>query len=363
MTPADAQRRSMATYARPPRDLRARGRGRELFDDEGQRLPRLHRRAGRDLARATPTRRWPTAVAEQAATLSHVSNLYSNALAPEVAATLDRLIGGGTEPGPAARCSSATRAPRPTSARSSWPAAGAARVATGSSRPLGSFHGRTLATLAATGQPEKHVPFAPVPGGLRPRPLRRPRRDGGGARGRRRRRPSCSSRSRARAGSIVPSSDYLAGVRELCDERGRPADRRRDPDRARPDRALVRLPGPGPRARHRDDGQGARQRHAGRGLLGPGRGGGGVRARGPRLDLRRPAPGPVGGRATLAVMEAEDVLRPGPAGRCPAGGRAWRALPGVRRGPGGRAAAGGACWPATPRQGGGRPGARARACS
>ena len=31
---------------------------------------------------------------------------------------------------------------------------------------LGSFHGRTLATLAATGQPAKHEPFAPMPDGF-----------------------------------------------------------------------------------------------------------------------------------------------------------------------------------------------------
>jgi acetylornithine/N-succinyldiaminopimelate aminotransferase len=32
---------------------------------------------------------------------------------------------------------------------------------------LGSFHGRTLATLAATGQPTKHEPFQPMPEGFR----------------------------------------------------------------------------------------------------------------------------------------------------------------------------------------------------
>ena len=31
----------------------------------------------------------------------------------------------------------------------------------------GSFHGRTLATLAATGQPTKHEPFQPMPEGFR----------------------------------------------------------------------------------------------------------------------------------------------------------------------------------------------------
>jgi acetylornithine/succinyldiaminopimelate/putrescine aminotransferase len=32
---------------------------------------------------------------------------------------------------------------------------------------FGSFHGRTLATLAATGQPAKHEPFAPMPDGFK----------------------------------------------------------------------------------------------------------------------------------------------------------------------------------------------------
>ena len=37
------------------------------------------------------------AIAEQARTLSHVSNLFGNVVGPGVAVTLDRLIGGGTE--------------------------------------------------------------------------------------------------------------------------------------------------------------------------------------------------------------------------------------------------------------------------
>ena len=32
---------------------------------------------------------------------------------------------------------------------------------------LRSFHGRTLMSLAATGQPEKHEPFQPLPEGFR----------------------------------------------------------------------------------------------------------------------------------------------------------------------------------------------------
>ena len=63
--------------------------------------------------------------------------------------------------------SSATPAPRPTRRASSWPASSAAEAATSSSAPYGSFHGRTLATLAATGQPAKHEPFHPMPDGFR----------------------------------------------------------------------------------------------------------------------------------------------------------------------------------------------------
>ncbi len=49
----------------------------------------------------------------------------------------------------------------------SWPASSAGVAATPSSARSGSFHGRTLATLAATGQPTKHEPFAPMPEGFK----------------------------------------------------------------------------------------------------------------------------------------------------------------------------------------------------
>ena len=40
----------------------------------------------------------------------------------------------------------------------------------------GSFHGRTLTTLAATGQPQKQETFQPLPERLPPGGVRRPRR-------------------------------------------------------------------------------------------------------------------------------------------------------------------------------------------
>ncbi|MGH9065288.1 MAG: aspartate aminotransferase family protein, partial [Acidimicrobiales bacterium] len=82
----------------------------------------------------------------------------------------------------------------------------------------GSFHGRTLGALAATGQPGKHEPFRPLPGGFRhvawddlgaleaaidptvAAVLLEPVLGEGGVR--------------------VPSPSYLEGVRRLCDERG-----------------------------------------------------------------------------------------------------------------------------------------------
>jgi acetylornithine/succinyldiaminopimelate/putrescine aminotransferase len=83
---------------------------------------------------------------------------------------------------------------------------------------FGSFHGRTLAALAATGQPAKHEPFFPMPDGFRhvvyndiaaleaaldptvSAVLLEPVQGEGG---------------------VLPADDeYMRGVRRLCDERG-----------------------------------------------------------------------------------------------------------------------------------------------
>ena len=66
----------------------------------------------------------------------------------------------------AARSSSPTRGPRPTSAPSSWPAGGRGPGRYVVVSAWDSFHGRTLATLTATGQPAKHGPFEPLPEGF-----------------------------------------------------------------------------------------------------------------------------------------------------------------------------------------------------
>ena len=105
------------------------------------------------------------AVAEQARTLSHVSNLYGNALAPEVARTIDRLINGGTGQagGQVFFANSGAEANECALKLARRWAGGGRHVVISADN---AFHGRTLATLTATGQPEKQAPFLPLPEGF-----------------------------------------------------------------------------------------------------------------------------------------------------------------------------------------------------
>jgi predicted acetylornithine/succinylornithine family transaminase len=205
----------MRTYADPPVTF-VRGQGTVLVDTEGKEyLDFITGLAVVSLGHAHPA--VAQAIAEQAQTLSHVSNLYGNTLGPEVAATIDRLINGGsgraggqvffTNSGAEANECALKLARR-------WAGAGRYVVISADN----SFHGRTLATLTATGQPEKQVPFRPLPEGFVHVPyddvaalddalnpdtvagvLLEPLQGEGGV--------------------MVPSSDYLGAVRALCSER------------------------------------------------------------------------------------------------------------------------------------------------
>jgi acetylornithine/N-succinyldiaminopimelate aminotransferase len=85
----------MHNYAEPPVTF-VRGEGACLFDVDGKRyLDFLSGLAVTSLGHAHPV--VAEAIAEQARTLMHVSNLFGNAIGPEVAVTIDRLIGGGSE--------------------------------------------------------------------------------------------------------------------------------------------------------------------------------------------------------------------------------------------------------------------------
>ena len=210
------RRALMHTYAEPPVTF-VRGEGTMLFDDAGRRyLDFVGGIAVVSLGHAHPL--VADAVATQARTLWHVSNLYGNELAPEVALTIDRLLAGGEgeaggqvffgNSGAEANECALKLARR-------WGGAGRHVVVTA----LGSFHGRTLATLTATGQPEKHVGFEPLPAGFVHVPY-----------------DDLAAMDRAidpatvaavllepllgEGGVVPPSSDYLAGVQAMCRERG-----------------------------------------------------------------------------------------------------------------------------------------------
>jgi acetylornithine/N-succinyldiaminopimelate aminotransferase len=153
----------MATYPPPPVTF-VRGEGSYLVDTDGRRyLDCLSGLAVTSLGHAHPA--VADALATQASTLLHVSNLFGTEPGPEVARTLDRLVGDG-EPagGQVFFCNSGAEA--------NECALKLARRFGGRGRHVvvsayGSFHGRTLATLHATGQPAKHEAFQPLPEGFR----------------------------------------------------------------------------------------------------------------------------------------------------------------------------------------------------
>jgi acetylornithine/succinyldiaminopimelate/putrescine aminotransferase len=95
----------------------------------------------------------------------HVSNLYYNDVQPRVAERLDQLVGGG---GRVFFCNSGAEANEcaiKLARRYGQLHGGPERYHVISA--YGSFHGRTLTTLAATGQPQKQETFQPLPSGFR----------------------------------------------------------------------------------------------------------------------------------------------------------------------------------------------------
>ncbi len=159
----------MPTY--PPTTLTlVRGEGSWLWDDAGNKyLDLLSGLAVTSLGHSHPA--VAAALYEQAQTLLHVSNLFGTIVGPEVASTLDRLLGVGQPGWP----ETGTRGQvffANSGAEANECALKLARRFGGRGRHVvvsafGSFHGRTLATLHATGQPAKHEVFQPLPEGFR----------------------------------------------------------------------------------------------------------------------------------------------------------------------------------------------------
>lgn len=152
----------MQTYTRQPVAF-VRGQGSVLWDSEGKRyLDFLSGLAVTSLGHAHHA--VADAVAEQARTLLHVSNLYLNDLQPRLAARLDMLLGGGGRVFFANSGAEANECAVKLARRYGQTHGGPGRHHVVAA--YGSFHGRTLATLAATGQPQKHEPFQPLPPGF-----------------------------------------------------------------------------------------------------------------------------------------------------------------------------------------------------
>jgi len=204
----------MTTY-RPAKVRFVKGEGTYLFDDTGKRyLDFLSGIAVCSLGHAHPA--VAEALCSQARTLLHVSNLYKNELAPRLAYELDLLIGGGMV-GAGGKVFFSN-----SGAEANEAAIKLARAWGGSSRYVvisttGSFHGRTLATLHATGQVEKHQPFQPLPEGFRHVAY-----DDLDALESRLHDPDVAAvlveAIQGESGVIQPSAGYLRGVRKLCDK-------------------------------------------------------------------------------------------------------------------------------------------------
>lgn len=215
MSPAAYRDHLMATYLEPPVTF-VRGEGAHLFDEHGKEyLDFLSGLAVTSLGHAHPA--VTAAICEQAGTLLHTSNLYGTRPGPEVATTIDRLIEAG--PGKVFFTNSGAEANEcAIKLARKWggPVIGG-RGKFGVLSAYGSFHGRTLATLHATGQPAKHEPFQPLPEGFRHAAWNdvdalESAID-----------PSIAAvliePLQGEGGVNPPDPGYLAAIRQLCDER------------------------------------------------------------------------------------------------------------------------------------------------
>jgi acetylornithine/N-succinyldiaminopimelate aminotransferase len=153
----------MQTYGRAPVAF-VRGEGTVLYDSAGtQYLDFLSGLAVTSLGHAHPA--VADALCEQARTLLHVSNLYYTEVQPQVAVMLNDLLGGGGRVFFANSGAEANECAIKLARRHGQSNGGPERFHVLSA--YGSFHGRTLTTLAATGQPQKQETFQPLPEGFR----------------------------------------------------------------------------------------------------------------------------------------------------------------------------------------------------
>lgn len=151
----------MNTYARLP-VVFVRGEGMHLWDEAGEKyLDFIGGLGVAGVGHSCPE--VAAAVCAQAKTLIHTSNLFYTSQQAELAKKIVDISFSGkvffTNSGAEANEAAIKTARK--YARDNGNANNTIITASGS------FHGRTLATLAATGQPEKHEPFKPMPEGFK----------------------------------------------------------------------------------------------------------------------------------------------------------------------------------------------------
>jgi acetylornithine/N-succinyldiaminopimelate aminotransferase len=211
----------MPTYAAPTLKL-VRGAGAWLWDKDGRRyLDLLSGLAVTSLGHSHPA--VAEALHQQAQTLVHVSNLFGTDPGWQVAQTLDRLLGVGQPGWPGDGGLRGQVFFANSGAEANECALKLARRFGGRGRhevvsAYGSFHGRTLATLHATGQPAKHEAFQPLPEGFRHVTwLDLDELEAALA-------PSVAAvllePVQGEGGVNPATAAYFQGVRRLCDERG-----------------------------------------------------------------------------------------------------------------------------------------------
>lgn len=203
----------MGTYPRLPVAF-VRGDGTRLYDNDGRSyLDFLSGLAVVSLGHAHPA--VADAVADQARTLTHVSNLYYNDIQPQVAERLDDMLGGGGRVFFANSGAEANECAIKLARRYGQANGGPERYHVLSA--YGSFHGRTLTTLAATGQPQKQERFQPLPSGFRQVPFAD--LDALAAAMDERVCAVMLEPVQGEGGVNPAPPGYLEGVRSLCDER------------------------------------------------------------------------------------------------------------------------------------------------
>ena len=204
----------MDTYKRWPVEF-VSGEGAILHSADGRRfVDLLAGIAVASIGHAHPA--VAAAVADQAARLVHVSNLYWTAPQLELAARLGELTGGMK----AFFCNSGAEAIEcALKLARKWGRVSRGQGVTTIAAAEGGFHGRTYGALSATGQPGKKIAFAPVVPGIEHVPF--------GDIDALANRLSAGDVAavllepiQGEAGVVVPPAGYLGAVRELCDRFG-----------------------------------------------------------------------------------------------------------------------------------------------